>query len=855
MLKIPPIRKIDDVTVYQDDAVWHRFYLIPSIPSIRRDEKGRPVFLLAVYHFSDQARETKADLPGGGGYMNFDVQFAVSDEEIATARAELQEWVNEEYERRRKDPAYKNLPEYAGAEPPKVELADPLLSGGKVSMQTTQSAALVTGRFAEAPASLVSESTAVFNVDLTELGASFMKDLMVDSEGRGQIDLTPIQVIYNLKMWARMPPVLITVKGNSERIHQTLQSISQTNRDNPCTPAEIEKFRENGVSSSTLKETGLVEVRIDKGDASLPEDVVSALQKYALDLFDNMIQERFLEPVKDAEGRPLEFEDDLPTSGRGRASRYKVRQSTDTATMNLEINIDRSQVVEWPLVGQATMQTFFAGASKQEIAHHVVSIFPDDFNTLGVTVQVFVNFEQSSMQAVEVQTEYTAKDSTGVERTTPAAFTFKTGAMDAKRFDPAVIEGNREYRFRYRVIMDDGTTGEYTPWEKSTSRALNIAVVDPGRLKLDVSAASLNWDLLRGVTVHLKYFDQPGSPPIAEQTYELTALTPTRKWEERLRAGNSGLIEAQATYFFKEDKVVKADPRKIALSDTLFVVPPPQVDLLNVGLLPAGDWSEVAQAAVSLEYDAGEGIIYDRTFRFTKIEEFAEWLVLLRNPTKRSFRYKTIVAYKNGNLDQSGWKDVTGDQTIPIQVKGVPKLRVNVLANLVDFKSTPAVTVALTYGNDRKTLSFTEPKALTWEVPLQADGSREYAYEITWLPADGDPIRSGPTRTGDTELFIRKAQIAPSGKFDVIVRGFAVDFSVTPFVDVTLSIGEGASEVRRTLMLAADQKNQTWSVDIPRGTRRRYHYEVVYNLADGTRKPGASGDSDDPVISITPYRP
>src|SRR5207342_2489433 len=104
---------------------------------------------------------------------------------------------------------------------------------GTVSMHTTQSNLLVTGRFAEAPASLVGGSTAVFNLDLTENGAGFMKELFVDSSGGGRVDLTPVQVIYNLKMWARLPAITITVTGQSERIQQTLKKISQSNRDDP----------------------------------------------------------------------------------------------------------------------------------------------------------------------------------------------------------------------------------------------------------------------------------------------------------------------------------------------------------------------------------------------------------------------------------------------------------------------------------------------------------------------------------------------------------------------------------------------------------------------------------------------
>src|SRR5262245_15189309 len=280
MLAIPAFRKVYDLTVYQHDAIWNRFYLVPSTPSIRRDDKGEPVFLLSIFHTSDESRETTPAAPRGGGFMNFDVQFAVDSALNEKARKDLQKWVDEEYARRKADPNYAGRPEYAGPNPPKVELNDPLLSSGKVTMHTTQSAVLVANQLAEAPASLVSGSTAAFNVDLTETGASFMKDLFMDSAGGGRIDLTPVQIVYDLKMWARLPAVSITVTGDSERIHQTLNKVSETNRDNPCTPAEVETYRQTGTNSSTLKETGAVNVKIDKGDATVPDDVLQALQQY-----------------------------------------------------------------------------------------------------------------------------------------------------------------------------------------------------------------------------------------------------------------------------------------------------------------------------------------------------------------------------------------------------------------------------------------------------------------------------------------------------------------------------------------------------------------------------------------------
>jgi len=858
MLRIPSFRQGDGFTVYQDDAIWTRFYLVPSLPTIRRDEHGSPVFLLSIVHTSDDARAAAPTTPRGVGFMNFDVQFAVPPEAAQKAKDDLQQWVNDEYARRKADPKNAGVAEYAGATAPQVELADPLLSGGTVSMHTTQSNLLVSGRFAEAPAALVSGSTAVFNVDLTETGASFMRDLFVDQSGAGRVDLTPVQVIYALKMWARLPPVAITVTGDSERIQQTLTKVSQTTRDNVCTPAEVETFRENGINSASLRETGIVDVKIDKGDATVPDDVLKSLQDYALNLFDTMIKERFLVPADPGhddmsfDGPPLAG---VATTTAKPVSRYKVRETSNTSTMHLQIKVDRSQVVEWPTGGEATLETFFAGASPEEIRRHVVDITADEFNSLGVIVRAMVDFDAQPVQAIEVQTEYSAVDDSGTPHTTPGSFTFRKGEAGPATFDPTIFGGKREYKYRYRAIYDDGSSDEFTGWQTSSSRSLNVSVPDPGKLQLEASAASLNWDVLRSVRVDLTYADSGSRALPLQQSYELTKATPVRKWERQFNTAMRGSIAAKVTYFMSDDKVVEGTTTTIEPTNTLFLVPPPQVDVLNVGLLPAGNWSDVAQVAVSMEYDAGDGRVFDKTFHFTSIDQSAEWTVLLRDPARRTFKYKPLVIYKTGGKDEPDWKTLTGDQAVVIDVKGTPKLRVNVLSNLVDFARTPAVTVTLAYGNEKKTVAFTASGASVWEVPLAADGSREYSYTIAWHAAEGQTVTSGPTRTSDTELFVPRAQLPTIGKLDVMLRGFAVDFTATPFVDVALVWQDGSFEERKTITLGKDQVNAVWSVPIGDRTQRRYHYAITYNLADGTRVPGKEGDTDDPVVSIVRYQP
>ncbi|PSN19931.1 hypothetical protein C7271_04740 [filamentous cyanobacterium CCP5] len=937
MLKIPSFRKIGDVTVYQDDSEWNKFCLIPSLPTIRRDGEGNPVFLLTTYQLTEQDDSGTQNAGAGGGFMNLDVEFAVDEATTAKARAELQQWVNEEYQRRRGDEQYAQLPAYSSPEPPDVIFADPLYSGGIVKLLTTQSELLVTDRFAEAPASLVSGSTAVFNIDLTAPGAEFMKELMLNPDGSGRINLTPVQVIYSLNMPARMPAIKISIKGDSERIHETLQKLSETNQDNVCTPSEVESYREQGTNTSTLHETGMVEVHIDKGDFKAPDEVVQELQDYAFELFDTMIQERFLVPADEVENN-LEFEEEFPEGRnldpgwaailykepnfRGQSSvitedttslsqindqvssvrvrsghritlyrssqfrgssrlltsslpslggswnnqassvkvwrpptsRYKVRETMNTATMNLEILLERSQVVEWPVVAQSTLQTLFADATAAEMERHVTHLNLDDFKHLGVSVRTLIDFQNEPIQAVTVQAEYSAKDDTGEVKTFDGAWTFTADRQGPEKFQPPIINDRRQYRYRYQVIYDDGTETEFTPWETTTNRALNISVSDPGRLELEISAATVNWDLVKSVVIKMSYGDpERGINPVAK-TFELTAMNPNRKWVERFKQQIQGDVEMKLTYCMADDKVFEAEPQQVSVTENLIAIRNPQVDILNITLVPAGHWDNVAQTVVSLQYDAGAGRVYDKVYRFTKLTDGAEWQVLLRDPNQRTFRYKYLVVYKDGRSEEVDWQTQTGDGTVTVYVEGTPQLVVKVSIPIHGFDAVAAATVKFGYGDEVNTLSFTEAGSQVWQTPRLPSGEKKYTYEVTWYPTDGDPIHEAPKLTDTDDLILPPPRQPKSRKLQVMVRGFAVDYEKTPFVDVMLKWTDGQREEQTMIFLHKQETMANWSVDLGPSSQRQFHYEIIYNLADGSRVNGAVGDTEVPVISVMPYR-
>ena len=70
MLKVPAYAYFEDlrVTVYQDDTMFWKFYVIPDYISVRRDQNDNPVFLLIKYAFGARV-ENEQNIPATGGVI------------------------------------------------------------------------------------------------------------------------------------------------------------------------------------------------------------------------------------------------------------------------------------------------------------------------------------------------------------------------------------------------------------------------------------------------------------------------------------------------------------------------------------------------------------------------------------------------------------------------------------------------------------------------------------------------------------------------------------------------------------------------------------------------------------------
>src|SRR5688572_11962820 len=89
---------VDSVMIYRDDEDAHQFYMVPTRPSIARDEDGDPLFTFILYA-RDIDRLAPDEREIERGYLALSTRVAVSKEEEQKIRQHLRNMLNGELTR------------------------------------------------------------------------------------------------------------------------------------------------------------------------------------------------------------------------------------------------------------------------------------------------------------------------------------------------------------------------------------------------------------------------------------------------------------------------------------------------------------------------------------------------------------------------------------------------------------------------------------------------------------------------------------------------------------------------------------------------------------------------------------
>jgi hypothetical protein len=460
MLKLPEWRHFPEqrVTVYQDDTMFWKFYLVPNYVTIRKDEAGKPVFLLVAYSFGDQDREENPDLPRGGGYMVLDVEMRVEPAHETIIKEQLQKDVDQLWHQLKSlaEQAGKTVQGYRitsshtlpklsstaslgvndvllglgddgpeappGDAPPKVVLSSPTWLEGTFRVSAPQSENLVSNRMAEGKVSLVGNNVASANLDLTPAGATFMVQTLVDPDGTGASNLTPIQVTYNLKFGARIPPTRVYAEADMREVYNSVRGVFHNFEGGGCDEDMVSHSEHNMEMAIS---SGVVKMHVDIGWPDMPEDLVTQMRSDAWKIVEQQLTSR----LADRKPAPPPAADDPAKDFVTRESDvYYAKSENSVDFTHFKYDETLSPTRKHEINPQGTLQTFLHGLSEEEVRQYVRKIDLDDpfFKTLNLKAWVFgVDWEKDPVEFVEVEFDYRGTDENGqaVVKSTSAVFT------------------------------------------------------------------------------------------------------------------------------------------------------------------------------------------------------------------------------------------------------------------------------------------------------------------------------------------------------------------------------------------------------------------------------------------------
>jgi len=299
---------------------------------------------------------------------------------------------------------------------------------------------------------------------------------------------------------------------------------------------------------------------------------------------------------------------------------------------NFEQTMEINTTTEYKIAPQGTLQTFFRDRRDMDAFVREIDLDDDFFKTLSLKARAFAKWEEDDVAFVELEVKY----SHGGDIKTQS-FTFTPDSVEPQSWDPSLVDGKRDYDFRWRVGFEGHEPGDWSRWEKSTARNLNVAVETPGKLDVEVSGVGLDFDnVVDAVLVHLRYQDPSNDISQIGRSVLLVSGQLSGTWTQQLFAPWEKPLEYRIEYLLKSGTTVEIPWEKTNGPTNNLLIKRPDVDVLDLTLIPAGSWSEVIQAVASLRYIDGN-YNRDMQFNFKSADEFKKWAVLLIHPDKRKF--------------------------------------------------------------------------------------------------------------------------------------------------------------------------------------------------------------------------
>ncbi len=726
MLRIDMVQTIEGVTVFGDDRLRHVFYLLPEQPRFRIDDTTRePVFKFLKYRMPIERSDGKR----GGGYCFFDVEFVVPEDKEAKIRQELQTQVNRHYQRIR-------------AQPPTVQLGTITYTDGEAGLLLQADGGTLIERVANpGKPSLFGKNITPFALELSPEGATLFETAL---QGRGGV----VQVVYDLKFMAALPPVNIHGRFRSEAFYSFYQRVDidwKLWRQNDYRETIRETFRNSDSMDLNIDFGGLTDDKIKKD-----------LRDWAFRMLEDAAERRMLEQI------PAALEEERHDHD---GKRRITRDISTTKIASFDLRFRERQPVEWNVAPQGTLPniTNLKGADGNPINpadyFHEVDLDDPFFQQLNVAIRVNADFETLPIHSVTAQLEYDEGRSTVARE-----FAF-TSPDDVAHF-AAYVENN-VWDFNYSFMVNYRGQQRRFESERFVTRGNEVVinVGDLGVLDVLVVAGDIDFEQVRQAQVTLRY-EGEGVTPI-EQQFTLSQDRPEHRFQHVIFQTADRPYKWKARYFMRDGKRFDVDWQESRLPE--LPINDPFGAVKQVAIRTAGDMENLIQTIfLDLEYeDAGNDYAQSHSVALSRDNPFVDWSIPVVDPSAGVVRYSGSITYRDGTVEEIPLTE-TRAATIMVGRIVAGFLEVEVIPALIDWGEMRLAQVRLrhtdpdTGAEARRDLVFspTNDMPATWTVELTNGSAHQYRWQAVYFRTDGTRIETAWEDTDQPSLILDPANPA-----------------------------------------------------------------------------------------------
>lgn len=738
MITIPSILEYKNIVVYGDDENPNQYYAIKTHPEIAFKDNV-PVF--SGLFWTDQADGASDSVAGlSGGWINFDVNLAISDEEYDEIRTKLKQ-LNIQKLRRKELIKQENerLTLIAKAQgkstvgspdvPPiaKIRFGNITFLDGSVELLEEKEGELVPWSSTGGPASLIGDNNAAFALRLSPKGAAIWYKSLKD-------DAKAFSIRYNLKFQMRLPSLEIRAWAGSTQKSEINRKVERVwkNVDKGCGDADVERINVSEIRESLLEE-GLMNIEINKGSTQISDEHVGQLRDLAMNLIDEKIKEILKSRV----------------SGMTEEERKSsmIELMTEEVNSFVELRFSQRDVVEWKIAPQGTIMEFLSDVpedAKKRITK-LVDLSEHEVETVEIPILVDALWdEEPNVSAVKVNCHYPAANESFSK-------VFKKDSVkEIWRFrrpkdDDGIVKYHSEIFFK-------GISDPLITEERTTNGAVNVQAGKEGvidmQFKPHPSLTSLSGDYkVTAAQIDLSYKDETADDHFVSSVILKAEDLEGKTFKRIIGKTINAPVIFKTKYFTKGGESIELSESKYYISENNkaeIYTPNPFEDTLKIDVeLPISPDD-------SMKKIIGEFIYTDNENSFESsdkilLDKDGDWesvtakLVQL-DAAKKDFKYRYKIIGDN-YIGNSDWIETSGEQTVILPILQVlidtSRLKIG------EKYSTAILDMNYVDGDQKESHQFflndpEQSKNVTWFVPRTSSTQDEYTYNLTLVDDAGD---------------------------------------------------------------------------------------------------------------------